>query len=314
MLKLKGGFIMQDRRTFIKKLGIVTAGSAIAPRLAFGAGHNSIQSVSILHTNDLHCHFMPFSNADPKYPGKGGMNRISAYVKMLRKQNPNTLLFDSGDFSQGTPYYNFYKGEVALKLMSEMGYNVGTVGNHEFDNGLDSFSDILQYANFPIISSNYDFSKTVLNDKIKRYHIIEQNDIRIGVYGLGIKLSGLVNPDKSGDTVYNDPLHTALEMEEFLKTDKKCNLIICLSHLGYKYEEDLISDLGVAANTNCTDLILGGHTHTFLPKPVEVSNKKGMTVVVNQVGWAALMLGQMTFYFEKQKKSYFNKSDNKTIE
>ncbi len=311
MQRLRGGYIMSTRRTFIKKLGVVTAGLAMAPRLSFG--NDLMESITILHTNDIHCHLLPFAETDPRYAGKGGLNRISAFVKMIRKQNPNVLLFDSGDFSQGTPYYNFFKGEVILKLMSEMKYNVGTIGNHEFDNGIDSLSNVLKYANFPMVNSNYDFSNTVMKDQVEKNMIIEQNGVKIGVYGLGIELEGLVNSNLFGDTNYIDPIKVAKEQEEYLRFEKKCNLVVCLSHLGYKYDDRKICDLDIAKETSYTDLILGGHTHTFLNEPVELLNKKGEPVLINQVGWGALMLGQITFYFERQKKGFIRKSVNRPV-
>ena len=311
MPKLMGESIMSTRRSFIKKLGVITAGISLAPRLTFG--NELMESITILHTNDIHSHLEPFSETDPRYGGKGGLNRISAFVKMIRKQNPNVLLFDSGDFSQGTPYYNYFKGEVILKLMSEMQYNVGTIGNHEFDNGIDSLSNVLDYANFPIVNSNYDFSKTALKNQVKKHLIIEQNGLRIGVYGLGIELEGLVNSNLFGNTIYNDPIVTAREKEEYLKHEENCNLVVCLSHLGYQYDDQKICDLDIAKETSYTDLILGGHTHTFLDEPVELLNKKGEPVLINQVGWGALMLGQITFYFERQKKGFIKKSINRPV-
>lgn len=302
---------MSTRRTFIKKLGIVTAGITLAPRLSFS--NDLMESITILHTNDIHSHLLPFSESDPRHSGQGGLNRISAFVKMIRKQNPNVLLLDSGDFSQGTPYYNFFKGEVVLKLMSEMEYNVSTIGNHEFDNGIDSLSNVLKYANFPIVNSNYDLSNTILKDQVQKNLIIEKNGVRIGMYGLGIELEGLVNSNLFGNTNYIDPIKTAQEQEEYLRFEKNCNLVVCLSHLGYKYDDQKICDIDIANETKYTDLILGGHTHTFFDEPVELLNKRGEPVLINQVGWGALMLGQITFYFERQKKGFIRKSINRPV-
>jgi len=288
---------MLNRRKFIKTFALAGTALYALPSLAY-SGNNKI---TILHTNDMHCHFEPFPDNDPKYPGRGGMNRIAAYVKKMRLIDPDIILLDSGDFSQGTPYYNFFKAEVVLKLMTEMGYIASTVGNHEFDSGLDSLKSSLQYANFPLISSNYDFSNTPLNGMTKKNMVIEKRGIRIGIYAIDIELLGLVGKSLSGNTLFLNPIDTAKQQEEYLRYDQKCDFIICLSHLGYQYETPQTSDIVLAKNTRYTDLILGGHTHTFLESPVEISNLEKQTVVINQVGWGALMLGQLDFYFEKNK-------------
>jgi len=302
---------MWNRRTFIKAIAVGSIGLSAIPSFAMKKG--GVEKLLILHTNDMHSRVEPFPTTDPKYPGQGGMNRIAAYLKKMREIEPELLLFDSGDFSQGTPYFNFFKDEVILKLMSEMGYNATTVGNHEFDNGVSELAKGLQFANFPVVSSNYDFSETPLAGMIQKNLIIERKGIRVGIYGLGIELSGLVDSAKSGNTIFLDPVETALEQEKYLRKDEKCDLVICLSHLGYEYAHEKISDVKLASKTRFTDVILGGHTHTFLEKPVEYSNADNKKVIVNQAGWAALMLGQLEFHFEREKNSIFNFSENKKV-
>jgi 5'-nucleotidase len=311
MQKLKGGYSMLNRRTFIKSIALGSIGLYTLP--SYALKKRNIEKLLILHTNDLHCRVEPFSVTDPKYPNQGGMTRVAAYVKKMRESDPELLLFDSGDFSQGTPFFNFYKDEVILKLMSEMGYNASTIGNHEFDNGVDELAKGLAFARFPIVSSNYDFSETPMKGKVKKNLILERKGIKIGVYGLGVELSGLVDKGKSGNTRYLDPLQIALEQEEHLRMDEKCDLVICLSHLGYEYANEKISDIRLANQTHFTDLILGGHSHTFLEKPVSYSNADNKPVIINQAGWAALMLGQLEFTFERHKKSIFNFAENKKI-
>lgn len=301
--------MMLNRRKFIKYLGVTSAGLYALPTIA----SNVLTKITILHTNDMHCHFEPFPENDPQFPGRGGMNRISAYVKQMRKIDPDLLLLDSGDFSQGTPYYNFFKGEVVLKLMSEMDYIASTMGNHEFDSGLESFKDVLKNAKFPLITSNYDFSNTPLKGLTKKNLILEKKGIRIGIYGLGIALQGLVGKSLAGNTIDLNPIETAKEQEDILRNDEKCDIVICLSHLGYSYNTPQTSDIVIARNTRFTDLILGGHTHTFLDSPQEVLNVDKQPVVINQVGWAALMLGQLDFYFEKKRKTLLDFSDNKRV-
>lgn len=291
-----------DRRGFIKSgiIGVTGFGLTATPFNVF-AGDDFVK-VSILHTNDLHCHIEPFGADNQKFAGKGGLARISAMVKRYKSENQNTLLFDAGDMFQGTPYYNYFKGELIMKLMSAVGYDAGTIGNHEFDDGLEGIFDSLPAANFPIINSNYDFSNTILAGKFPGWHIFKKSGIKIGVYGLGVELKGLVADKNFGKTVYNDPLKTAIEMEAFLKNEKKCDLVICLSHLGFQYRENKVSDLVLASETLMTDLIIGGHTHTLLEEPIVQLNKAGKQVIVNQAHWGGMVLGKIDFAFERSGK------------
>jgi len=183
-----------------------------------------------------------------------------------------------------------------------MGYDAGTLGNHEFDNGLGDIQSAIKLANFPIISSNYDFSDTILAGQTQRHLIIKKGGLKIGIYGLGIELYGLVGKLNYDKTRYHDPLRTALEMERLLKKDHNCDLVICLSHLGYSYEHDKISDTALAPFTKYTDLIVGGHTHSFLEKPKVLKNAVGKPILVNQAGWAALAMGKVEFVFDQTGK------------
>jgi 5'-nucleotidase len=263
---------------------------------------DNFTTISILHTNDMHCHIEPFTGADERYANKGGLARISELAKIQKEKNPNTLLLDAGDMFQGTPYFNYFKGELMLKVMSAAGYDAGTIGNHEFDNGLEGILQPLPNAAFPLINSNYDFSDTILEGKFPRYKTFKRSGITIGIYGLGIELNGLVGKKQYENTVYNDPLKVALEMERFLKNEKKCDLVICLSHLGLKYKSKKVSDLVLAEETSMTDLVIGGHTHSYLEKPIEMKNKDGKSVIVNQAWWGGMVIGKIDFVFERSKK------------
>ena len=291
------GELQMNRRGFIKKGLIGIAGTGLATPYSLLA-NNEIITISILHTNDIHCHIEPFAGGDKNTEGKGGLANISAMVKRIKSENPNTLLFDAGDMFQGTPYYNYFKGEIILKLMSAMGYDAGTIGNHEFDDGLAGIFDSLPAAKFPLINSNYDFSNTILTGKFPQWQIFNRSGIKIGVYGLGIELKGLVADKNFGEIVYRDPLAVALEMESFLKSKRKCDLVVCLSHLGLRYRDEKISDVVLAAETSNTDLIIGGHTHSFLEEPIIAKNKAGKQVIVNQASWGGMVLGKIDFTFE----------------
>lgn len=297
-----------NRRRFIRNVAAGTAGVSFGFLPKDLLASSDFTTISILHTNDLHCHIEPFTGSNEMYNGKGGLARISEFVKKQRQKNPDTLLLDAGDMFQGTPYFNYFKGELILKIMSEVGYDAGTLGNHEFDNGLNGILEPLDNAKFPIINSNYDFSDTVLAGQFPRFKIFTRNGIKIGVYGLGIELKGLVGEKNYGNTIYNDPLKVAREMEQFLKNEQECELVVCLSHLGLKYDGGKIDDMTLAAETSMTDLIIGGHTHTFLEKPIVQKNKAGNEVIVNQAWWGGLVVGKIDFVFEssgKNKKTIF---------
>ncbi|WP_066225338.1 bifunctional metallophosphatase/5'-nucleotidase [Formosa haliotis] len=260
------------------------------------------KKITILHTNDVHSHIDPFGPNEGTMANKGGVAKRASLIDGIRAENPNTLLLDAGDIFQGTPYFNFYGGELEFKLMSKLKYDAATIGNHDFDNGVDGLYAQLPHAEFPFLISNYDFSNTAMDTHTKPYKIFVKDGIKIGVFGLGIELQGLVDPAMYKETKYLDPVETAQEMTRILKDQEHCDLIICLSHLGYKYGfEGKISDLKLAAATKNIDLIIGGHTHTFLPKPTIVKNIEGQNMLVNQVGCYGINLGKIDFYFDSNK-------------
>lgn len=293
---------MSNRRDFFKKLGMgglfLGLGGYALPSQA---AKNKLTKITLLHTNDLHSHIDPFPDSDPKHPGLGGFARINALVKRIRAKEEHLLLLDCGDIFQGTPYFNFFNGEAELKLMSKMGYDAGTIGNHEFDNGIVGISSQLKNMNFPFINSNYDFMGTELEGKIQPYKIINKGDVKIGIFGLGVELDGLVASKNCEGVVYNDPIFVAENMVKILKDKQQCDLVICLSHIGYSGDEGEISDLELAKNTCGIDVILGGHSHTLLETATRVRNLDGEEVVINQVGWAGIALGRIDFYIDKQE-------------
>lgn len=296
------------RRDFIQK---TVAGSAL---LTVGglslSSFNTLNKkhITILHTNDVHSHIDPFPPTDAKNPNMGGVSRRASLIESIRRENPNVLLLDAGDIFQGTPYFNYYGGELEFKLMSMMKYDLATMGNHDFDNGIDGFYSQLHNAKFDFVSANYDFKNTVLDGIVKPYKIFIKDGIKIGVFGLGVELDGLVDKKNYKETVYNDPVSVSQEMTRILKTQEKCDLIICLSHIGYAYKNDpdKISDLKLAAATRDIDLIIGGHTHTFLDKPTIVKNLDGIDTLVNQVGCYGINLGRIDFYFDTDKSKIHN--------
>ena len=276
--------------------------SVAASPLILGSCQRDLQGkkLTILHTNDMHSHIDPFEEG--RYKGLGGMAARARAIEKIRSGEDNVLLLDVGDVFQGTPYFNMFGGELELKLMSEMAYDATTIGNHEFDNGLDGLNYAMQFANFPYLSANYDFSKNSIAGQVQPYKIFNKNGIKVGVFGLGIKLEGLVNPTMYGNTVYQDPMAIAREMVQELNA-KKCDLIVCLSHMGYDYgESERPSDKRLAQEVSEIDVILGGHTHTFMDEPLLLTNPEGFTTTINQVGWAGINLGRIEVEFTPKGK------------
>lgn len=255
--------------------------------------------IIVLSTNDFHSRIEPFPDNDKKFAGMGGMARRSALIKQIRAEGHEVLLLDAGDIFQGTPYYNYYLGQLELKFMSEMGYDAATLGNHEFDNGIENISAQIPKATFPFICSNYDFGKTIMAGKTLPYKIFEKSGVKIGVIGLGIELDGLVSKRNYGETIYLDPIAKANDYADLLKT-KGCNFVIALSHLGISYDDDRPSDMILAAKTRNVDMIIGGHTHTFMSEPVRVKNLDNSEVVITQSGWGGVMLGRADLVFDKK--------------
>ncbi|UII79250.1 metallophosphatase [Flagellimonas sp. CMM7] len=270
------------------------------------SGLNS-RHITILHTNDVHSHIDPFPSSHSSYANLGGVARRAALVDNIRNENPNTLLFDAGDIFQGTPYFNFYGGELEFKLMSKLNYDAATIGNHDFDNGVDGLLAQVPHAKFELLSANYDFTNTVMEGFVKPFKIYMVDGIKIGVYGIGIALDGLVTKRLYKETKYLNPFEIALDMERNLKEEENCDLVICLSHLGYDYDRpERPSDTQLAQSTHYTNLIIGGHTHTFLDKPDVRINKNGDSVLVNQVGAFGINLGRIDFYFDGKKNASAN--------
>ena len=288
------------RRDFIQKTAATSALLGLGGLSLSSFKSANTKHLTVLHTNDVHSYIDPFPANHPKNPNMGGVARRAALIESIRKENPNVLLLDAGDIFQGTPYFNYYGGELEFKLMSMMQYDLATIGNHDFDNGIDGLYAQLPHASFEFVSANYDFKNTIMNGHVKPYKILDKDGIKVGIFGLGVGLDGLVDKKNYKETVYLDPLTVAQDMSRILKQEKKCDLVICLSHLGYKYkdEPDKICDTKLAMLTKDIDLIIGGHTHTFLDKPTVLKNVVGQDVLVNQVGCYGINLGRIDFYFD----------------
>ena len=291
------------RRSFIKRSSngalLLLTGSAAFDRIP----SHDLLNLTILHTNDMHSRVEAFPMDGSRNQGLGGLARRASLISKIKSQEEHVLLLDAGDIFQGTPYFNFFEGEVEMKAMSMMGYDAATIGNHDFDLGIDNLKEQMNVGNFPMINCNYDFSNTALAGQVHPFKVFHRGGVKIGVTGVGIELRSLVPKELYEETQYNEPVAKLNKTALHLKQDLQCDYVICLSHLGFKYREDKIDDIKMAGLTSNIDLIIGGHTHTFLNEPVIEKNKDGKAVVINQVGWAGIMLGRLDIQFEWNKKN-----------
>tara|TARA_B100000683_G_scaffold206704_1_gene200505 strand:+ start:1899 stop:2810 length:912 start_codon:yes stop_codon:yes gene_type:complete len=287
---------MNSRREFIKRTALGATALSLTPSKLLSKPN--LTQLTILHTNDMHSHIHPFESGRNK--GLGGMAQRATIIKKIRKEGNQVLLLDAGDIFQGTPYFNVYGGELEFKLMSEIGYDASTIGNHDFDNGIDGLVKQLPHANFPFIVSNYDFSNTAMKGNYLKYKVFNKGGIKVGVFGIGIELKGLVPKKLYGNTLYQNPIEKSNYYSEYLKNSLGCDLVICLSHLGFKYKTNKVSDKILASQTKNIDLIIGGHTHTFLNKPVIVDNLDNKKVQIAQVGWGGINIGRIDYFFNQK--------------
>ena len=267
--------------------------------LVVTAAAQSTKEIYLFHTNDMHSRIEPFPEnyQDTLLAGKADIVRRSTFISQQREIHPDLLLFDCGDFSQGTPYYNIYKGEVEISMMNEMRYDAGTIGNHEFDFGLENMARVFRLAEFPIVCANYDVTGTVLEGLVKEYVVLHRDGIKIGVFGLGAQLEGLVAKASYGDVKFEDPVSEAQRIADLLKMQEKCDLVICLSHLGWKGEP--YSDVELIENTCNIDVVLGGHSHSYFEKPEYYKNLDGVEVPLQQMGKHAAFIGKMVLTLQK---------------
>ncbi len=305
---------MQNRRKFITQSALA-AGALLNSNSLFAEmnNENALKKLIILHTNDVHSRLEPFPMDGGKNQGLGGVLARAELIKKIRKEGGQVLLLDAGDIFQGTPFFNLFKGEPEMKAMEAMNYDAVTMGNHDFDAGLENFATQLKHVNFPILMCNYDFTNTPMEFKYRPYKIFRKGKLKIGVTAAGIEMRGLVPDSLFGNTKYLDPIQKVNETAAKLKNEEGCDMVICLSHLGYKYDSNKVSDIVLAKESENIDLIIGGHTHTFMNAPELYTNKKGSEVLVNQVGWAGIMLGRLDFDFAGFRRKRLSNSHTVVI-
>jgi 5'-nucleotidase len=303
---------MLNRRDFVRRSALAAGALVAGPSLSEAMGGFVPYKLTILHTNDTHSRLEPFPMDGGRNQGLGGIAGRAELIKQVRAEEEHVLLLDAGDIFQGTPYFNIYKGEPEIKAMTAMGYDACTIGNHDFDAGMENLvTQLGRHANFPLLVSNYDFTATPMEQKTLPFKVFKKGKLRIGVFGLGIEGRGLIPDNLFGATRYLDPLQKANETAAMLITRENCDMVICLSHLGYQYKDsNKVSDDVLAKETENIDLIIGGHTHTFFEKPLVIKNKKGNDAVLNQVGWAGIILGRLDFEFSKFSGKILAKNHN----
>ncbi len=279
-----------ERRLFLQQTGVVAGAAMIAPSLI--SAKKKPNKLVILHTNDTHSNIDPFPVNHPKFPNMGGVSRRASLIQSVRDQEENVLLLDAGDIFQGTPYFNKFKGVLEMKTMAAMNYDIVTLGNHDFDIGMEAYKSALSHASFQVVNANYELSSTPLEEVVKPYTIVRKAGFKIGVFGVGVDLQGLVPNENWKGLTYQDPIASAQKQADALRKEG-CDVVICLSHLGYEYKTNQVSDKLLAASTHGIDVIIGGHTHTFLEDMQEFKNKEGKAVFVNQVGYGGLKLGRI---------------------
>jgi len=253
----------------------------------------------ILHTNDIHSQLDPFPLNDPQHSNKGGVLRCEAICRQVRSAEPNVLVFVSGDMVQGTSYFNYFKGEAEISLLNVIKPTAVTLGNHEFDNGVNSLATMLKPAKFPVICTNYKVAGTPLSGLVKPWLVVRCGPLRVGIVSANINPERLIDADNFVGVVYKDPIKMAEKTALWLRETKKCDVVVCLSHLGYEAKGNTPDDIKLAARTRSIDVILGGHTHTFLKEPTVVKNLDGEDVIINQCGKSGVYVGRLDLVVEK---------------
>jgi len=302
-----------NRRNFIRQTGLASAAVLASSLVNVQAADEPAETLTILHTNDTHSRLDAFPEDGSRNAGLGGVAARAEILKKIRSEVSNVLLLDAGDFFQGTPFFNVFKGEPEIKAMSMLGYDAATIGNHDFDAGVDNLATQLQHASFPILICNYDFRGTLMEGKSLPYKIFQKGKMKIGVTGVGIQLKGNLAENLYGKTVYQDPVVSSNLVAEELKSKHKCDMVICLSHLGDKYNDDRISDEILAKESYDIDLIIGAHTHKLFNEPRKYRNRKNSDVIVNQVGWMGLHLGRLDYVFNRSGKKTLAQSHTVVI-
>lgn len=283
-----------SRKEFLRRTSLLAAGSVLPFGVASASsGESEIEGITILYTNDTHARLDPFPANAKEFAGLGGIARRASLIKKIRSMKKNVLLLDAGDVFHGTTWFDVYGGRIDFKLMTEMNYDAMAIGNHEFDKGPEGLAAAADHAGFPFLAANYIVRNTPLEPFVRRQIVKEFDGFKIGIFGLGIEFDGVIDRSLTGSVRAADPIRNAVQITRFLKDSLRCDYIICLSHLGYYYPDSRVDDFDVAHTVDDLDLIIGGHTHTFLDEPTEIQKESGKSVYITQMGYGGVRLGRI---------------------
>tara|TARA_R100001143_G_C3361193_1_gene136092 strand:+ start:5447 stop:6379 length:933 start_codon:yes stop_codon:yes gene_type:complete len=283
-----------SRKEFLRRTALFAAGSVL-PLGTVSASSGLLRSdeITILYTNDTHARLDPFPKNAKEFAGLGGIARRASLIKRIRDLQKNVLLLDAGDVFHGSTWFEVYGGSVDFKLMTEMNYDAMAIGNHEFDRGPDGFADAAGHAGFPFLAANYIVRNTPMAPFVQRQIVKEFDGFKMGIFGLGIEFDGVIDRSLTGSIRAADPIRNAAQITGYLKNSLQCDYIICLSHLGYHYSDARVDDYDIAHSVDDIDLIIGGHTHTFLDTPTVVQKESGKRVYITQMGHGGVRLGRI---------------------
>ena len=259
----------------------------------------------ILFTNDFHSQIEPTDKNLDYNADRGGAKRLKALIDSVRTAEPHVLLADAGDLVQGTYYFSLLNGVVEMMILDELGYDIRTVGNHEFDKKMVGLGEMFAMSKVPVVATNYDFSNTALSHYVQPSKIINAGKLKIGFIGLGVMLEGLVDPTSCEGVIWQDAINVA-DTEAGRLREQGADMVIAISHLGYDKNSDIYyKDRGVAKGTRNIDMIIGGHSHTFINYPDYVTNLDGDKVPVVQTGSKGICLGYAKIKIESNGKPSF---------
>jgi 5'-nucleotidase len=282
-----------DRRTVLGGLGALAGATLLGPSAALASPRAT--RVTLLHTNDTHSRLEPFEKG--KLAGLGGIARRASLIRAIRAEQPHTLVLDAGDTFQGTPYYNAFAGHAEFETMTAAGYDCVTLGNHDFDKGVEALVSAMQKARFSFVSANYDIDAPGLRERVAPYEVRTVGGRRIGLFGLGVSFSGLVSGSLHAGVRYRPPVAAARTAVETLRTTQGVDAVVLLSHLGYFGHGNEPGDVELAEAVPGIDVIIGGHTHTFLDVPHVVTHRAGGQTAIVQVGSSGTHLGRVDLEF-----------------
>lgn len=281
-------------RDKIIRIALILAGLATLAYCVY-AGYNlgkkEVHHLTILHVNDTHSHIEP--DRVGIYKGMGGLLERTAYVDSVRQADgaENVLLLHGGDYSQGSTYFNEFGTAYMFDAINRLQYDAVTLGNHEFDNGIEALGEALAVCKVPVVVCNYDFSPFEIGKYVKPYTIVEKAGLKIGIIGVLCPLGSVLSGDTANRLPMLDMVSSVQKYADELRP--QCDLVIVLSHIGYtEHGPGEMTDPQLCAATRNIDLFVGGHSHTFMEEAAWCPNLDGKKIPVTQAGWEGVYMGE----------------------